>query len=263
MDIFDAIHQAQATNRAVVLCSVVQTQGSTPRRAGSKMLVYPDGQILGTVGGGEMETRVINAALASLADGQPRKLSYSFTDPQRGDPGVCGGQAEVFVDPLIPPPVILVIGLGHVGKAVAHLASWLGFNVVVSDDRPEFCTPAAIPTASAWHSVPIADLPSQMEITPWTYILLTTRGVSVDVEGLPVLLASPAAYIGVIGSRRRWATARKALLEAGVSAAVLERVRSPMGLEINAETPEEIAVSMLAEIIALRRGGDGKPMSGG
>jgi xanthine dehydrogenase accessory factor len=259
--IYSAIAELEKQNEAGAVCTVVRSRGSTPRRASSKMLVYPDGHILGTVGGGEMENRVIAEALNAMADGAPRFLEYSMTDPQRGDPGVCGGQVEIYVEPIVPKPVLVVVGAGHVGRAVAHLAKWLGFRVAVSDDRPEFCTPQAVPDGDEFYPVALKDLPVSLKITPWTYLVLTTRGVSIDLPGLPGLLESPAAYIGVIGSRRRWATARKALLEAGVPAALLERVRSPMGLELNAETPEEIAVSILAEIIMLRSGGDGAVMA--
>jgi xanthine dehydrogenase accessory factor len=213
------------------------------------MLVYPDGSIIGTVGGGELENRVIAAARQALVDGKPVLLEYQMTDPRRGDPGICGGQVEVFVEPLLPKPTLVVIGSGHVGKAVASLAHWLDFRVVVNDDRPEFCTPEAVPDADEYLPTPMEELPQRMEITPWTYLVLTTRGANVDVQGLPALLDTPAAYIGVIGSRRRWAETCKQVTAAGVPAEKLARVRSPIGLELNAETPEEIAVSILAEII--------------
>ncbi|HSF81531.1 MAG TPA: XdhC family protein [Anaerolineales bacterium] len=260
MSIYGALIDLEQKNRPGALCTIIQSQGSTPRRASSKMLVYPDGSILGTIGGGEMESRVIAEALQAIQDGQPRLLKYSMSEPQRGDPGVCGGQLEIYVEPIQPKPVLAVIGAGHVGKAVAHLAKWLGFRVAVNDDRAEFCTPEAIPDGDEFYPVPMAELSQHLEITPWTYLVLTTRGVDVDVPGLPSLLNSPAAYIGVIGSRRRWATTRKQLLEAGVLPALIDKVRSPMGLELNAETPEEIAVSILAEIIMLRQGGDGSLM---
>jgi xanthine dehydrogenase accessory factor len=198
-----------------------------------------------------------------MQDGKPRLLEYSMTDPARGDPGVCGGQLEVYVEPIRPKPVLLVVGVGHVGKAVAQLAHWLGFRVAVNDDRPEFCTPEAVPDADAYYPVAMEDLPKEMEITSWTYIVLTTRGVNIDVPGLPPLLKSRAAYIGVIGSRRRWMHTRQLMLEAGIAEAELDKVHSPIGLELNAETPEEIAVSIMAEIIMLRQGGDGRPMKAG
>ncbi len=258
--IFQALADLERQHQAAALCTVVKTSGSTPRHTTSKMLVYPDGHILGTVGGGMLEDRVRKEALDSIADGTPRLLSYSMTDPSRGDVGVCGGQVEVYVEPILPSALLVVVGGGHVGKAVAHLAKWLGFRVAVSDDRPEFCTPEANPDADEFYVCPLAELPLRLNVTPQTSLVLTTRGVTVDVPGLPALLATPAAYIGVIGSQRRWATTVKELNEAGISEEQLKRVHSPIGLEIGAETPEEIAVSILAEILKQRRGASGKPM---
>ncbi len=261
MSIYDALARLERENGAGTLCTILRSRGSTPRHTGSKMLVYPDGSIIGTVGGGEMENRVIAEARQALLDGRPRILEYSMTDPQRGDPGVCGGQVEIFVEPLQPKPTVVVIGSGHVGKAVAHLAHWLGFYVAVSDDRPEFCTPQAVPDADQYIPCLPGELPQHLAVTPWCYLVLTTRGSNVDVQALPALLETPAAYIGVIGSQRRWAITKKQLLEKGLLPEKLARVRSPIGMELNAETPEEIAVSILAEIIMLRQGGDGQIMS--
>jgi xanthine dehydrogenase accessory factor len=224
------------------------------------MLVYPDGTFLGTVGGGALESRVMDEARQSLSDGKARLLSYNMADPSRGDPGVCGGQVEVFVEPVLPPAMVVIVGAGHVGKAVAHLAKWLGFRVAVSDDRPEFATPEAVPGADAYYPVAMAELSEALQLGSRSYVVITSRGSSVDVEGLPPLLASQAAYIGVIGSRRRWATTVRGLKEKGVTDEQLAHVHSPMGLELNAETPEEIAVSIMAEILMLRDGGTGKKM---
>jgi len=258
--IIQTLAELEANGQAGVLCTIIETNGSTPRHEGSKMLVFADGSFTGTIGGGEIENRVREMAMQALKDGKSRVLRYNMIDPSRGDPGVCGGTVEVFVEPFLPQPTLVVVGGGHVGKAVAHLAHWLGFRVAVSDDRPEFCTPDANPEADLFYPVPMAELPEQMQINPYTYFVLTTRGSAVDVAGLPALLASQAAFIGVIGSRRRWVTTRKALLDAGVPEEQIKRVVSPMGLELNAETPEEIAVSIMAEIIMLRNAGTGKSM---
>jgi xanthine dehydrogenase accessory factor len=174
--------------------------------------------------------------------------------------GVCGGTVEVFVEPILPPPMIVVIGAGHVGKAVVHLAKWLGFRVAVSDDRPEFCTPEAVPGADAYYPVEMGKLPEHLKINKRTYLVITSRGANVDVVGLPGLLESNPAYIGVIGSKRRWLTTVKGLKQQGVSEEKIARVHSPMGLELNAETPEEIAVSIMAEILMFKDKGTGKPM---
>jgi xanthine dehydrogenase accessory factor len=261
VSIYQRIADIQAAGDRAALATVTRTTGSVPRRAGAKMLVLPDGAIEGSIGGGEMEGRVIEEALAAMTDGRPRTLQYELRDPSSGDPGVCGGTVEVYVEVIRPEETVVVVGAGHVGQAVAHLADWLGFRVEVSDDRPEFCTPDVVPSAQAFHPGPLDQLPASLTISDHTYLVLTTRNLQVDLQGLPALLDSPAAYIGVIGSRRRWATARKKLAVQGIPAEKLERVRSPMGLELNAETPEEIAVSILSEIIMLRRGGDGDAMS--
>ena len=260
--IYQSLAEIEKNNESAALCTVVKSEGSTPRHVGSKMLVHADGKFIGTVGGGELESRVIKAALESLNDGKPRSLSYTMADPSRGDPGVCGGTVEVFVEPILPPEMIVVIGGGHVGKAVVHLAKWLGFRVAVSDDRPEFSNPESVPGADVYYPVPMRKLTEHLKVTRQTYLVITSRGSSVDAQGLPSLLDSEAAYIGVIGSKRRWLTTVKALKEKGVSNEKIARVHSPMGIELNAETPEEIAVSILAEILMLRGKGTGKMMRG-
>jgi len=260
MSLFQALTEIETAHESAVLCTIVQTNGSTPRHATSKMIVYPDGHILGTVGGGELENRVRKEALNALKEGKPRLLSFQMTDPSRGDVGICGGQVEVFVEPILPARRIIIIGGGHVGKAVAHLAKWLGFRVAVSDDRTEFCTPEANPDADEFYPVTMSELPLHAEITPQTCLILTTRGSQVDVAGLPALLETPVGYIGIIGSRRRWTETRRQLNDAGVSEEQLNRIHSPIGLGIGAETPEEIAVSIMAEVLMLCGGGTGSQM---
>lgn len=260
MNIHQRLNDLLAAGEQVALCTVTQTTGSVPRHAGSKMLVFPHGRVEGSIGGGEMEGRVVAEALDTLNGGKARLLNYTLNDPSKGDPGVCGGTVEVFVEAIKSEATLLVVGAGHVGKAVAHLGHWLGFRVEVSDDRPEFCTPENVPEAQAFHPVAVKELTESANITNQTYIVLSTRNMAVDVSGLPSLLDSPAAYIGVIGSKRRWLTARKKLEANGMDKKKLDKVTSPMGLELNAETPEEIALSILSEIVMLRRGGDGNPM---
>ncbi len=260
--IYQAISELEKNKGSAALCTVIKSEGSTPRHVGSKMLVYPDGKFIGTVGGGELENRVMQAALQTLKNGNTQTLAYNMADPARGDPGVCGGQVEVFVEPIFPPPLLVVIGAGHVGKAVAHLAKWLGFRVAVSDDRSDLCRPEVIPNADAYYPVTMDKLPEHMDIDQRTILILTTRGSNIDAAGIAPLLDSAAAYIGVIGSRRRWATTVKALKDKGVADEKIARVHSPMGLELQAETPEEIAVSIMAEVLMIRDKGTGMPMNG-
>ncbi|MCX6058656.1 MAG: XdhC family protein [Chloroflexi bacterium] len=260
ISIYQALAEIEKNNESAALCTVTSSEGSTPRHVGSKMLVYPDGKFIGTVGGGDLEHRVLDEAWMSISDGQPRKLHYNMADPSRGDVGVCGGQVEVFVEPILPAPLLVVIGAGHVGKAVVHLAKWLGFRVAVNDDRVEFCNAESTPEADAYYPVTMDELPKHIKIDKRTILILTTRGSAIDASGLAPLLDSPAAYIGVIGSRRRWATTVKALKEKGVSEDKIAKVRSPMGLELQAETPEEIAVSIMAEVMMIKDKGTGKSM---
>ena len=259
--IFQALAEIEKNQESAALATIVRSKGSTPRHGTSKMLVYEDGSILGTVGGGEMERRVHAAALEAMQDGEARYLSYNMSDPSKGDPGICGGTVEVYVEPILPDPTLLLIGAGHVGKAVVHLAKWLGFRVLVVEDNPEFCTPEHIPGADEYHPLAMDAITEHVPINGQTYIVMATRGADLDAVALPELLQSKAAYIGVIGSKRRWLAATSLLQERGVDEAQLANVHSPIGLEIQAETPEEIAVSIMAEVLMIRHGGTGEKMS--
>lgn len=260
MTFLQTLAELERKGEPVAVATVVRSNGSVPRHDGSKMLIYPDGRIEGTIGGGDMEGRVIKEALAALTDGETRILSYAFRDVQKGDVGVCGGEVEVFVEPLLPKPQVIIAGGGHVGKATAHLAQWLGFHVVVTDDRAEYATPEAVPNADEHIHCPLSELPSRTRIDANSYVLLTTRGMPVDIEGLPALLETNAGYIGVIGSRRRWEVCVEKLRASGTADDAIARITSPIGLELNAESPEEIAVSIMAELIMLRRKGTGERM---
>ena len=242
------------------LCTIISSTGSTPRHTGSKMIVYPDGRISGSVGGGLIENQVIEEALRAIQEGKSKKASYDLVDPAKGDVGVCGGHVEVYIEPIAQKPLLVVIGGGHVGKAVLHLAKWLGFRTAVSDDRREFCTPEVNPDADLFFPVAMEELVNHLEIDSHTCLVLTTRGYDVDIKGLPSLLEKKPAFIGVIGSKRRWIVTRKALLANAIPENTIRKIRSPLGLELNAETPEEIAVSIMAEVIMVRNQGTGTSM---
>jgi xanthine dehydrogenase accessory factor len=251
-----------------VLCVIVSATGSTPRGAGSKMVVYADGRTSGSIGGGEMESYIISEALKVIKESKPRMVKYPKPGSSQGE--VSGRQLEVYLEPIYPQATILVVGLGHVGNAVAPLAKFLGFRVVVSDDREGFASPERVPDADIHHTGVLSKLLEEFEVLSklleefalhsHTSVVMTTRNVDVDLKVLPALLETPAAYIGVIGSKKRWETTSKHLLEAGIAEEKINRVVSPMGLSINAETPEEVALSIMAEIVMLRMGGNGGRM---
>lgn len=259
--VYAALLEAQDQGLAVALATVVGVQGSVPRHTGSKMLVYADGRAVGTVGGGALEAQAVKEALAALGDGQTRRRSYVLNDLAAGDPGICGGTVEIFIEPIGVAPVLLVIGGGHVGKALTQLGKWMDYRVILSDDRVEFCNPDYVPGLDQYVVCQPAEIAQHVRIDAQTYVAAVTRGLPVDVNLIPALLATDAAYIGLIGSRRRWALTAKTLQEQhGLTDADLARIHAPIGLELQAETPKEIAVSILAEMIMLRRGGSGQPM---
>ncbi len=243
---------ATQAGRPVALATVVATRRSVPRHAGTKMLVFGDGTLRGTVGGGEMESRVIEAARESLRTGATQLLTFDLVDPERGDAGVCGGSVQVYVEPVMPPPTVLVAGAGHVGKAVVELAHWLGFRTIVTDDRPAEVATEAVPLADVRVAGSIEDALAATEL-PDLAVILVSRSVDYDVASLPAVLHKAPRYIGVMGSSRRWATTRARLAETGVGEAALDAIHAPIGHEIGAETVEEIAVSIMAEVIATLR----------
>ena len=245
--------EAIDAQRPVALVTVVATRRSAPRRAGTKMLVHADGRRIGTVGGGAMEARVVAEASGALRDGRTRFLEYELVDADRGDPGVCGGEISIYVEPYMPSPTVFVVGCGHVGKAVIDLAHWLGYRTVATDDRVELVTEEALPNADVLLPGPIGDALDAFEITTDTSIVVVTRSSDVDVLVIPRLLETPAAYVGVMGSRRRWQITRDQLLSSGVDETRLEQIHNPVGIDLGAETLEEIAVSILAEVIATNR----------
>lgn len=261
MTIYEEIVELQRKGLKCALCTIIESHGSVPRHTGSKMLVRENGSLSGSVGGGETENRVIKEAKLAMMDGKPRRLEYKLVSPADGDPGICGGTAEVYVEPILPNPLVLVIGGGHVGKAVVHLAKWLGFRVILSDDRAEFCNPDMVPEADEYVVCPMSEIPGHVQINQQTYIILTTRGVPIDTPGMPFLMAKNPAYLGVIGSKRRWIATRKNLLAAGISEETLNMVTSPIGIELKAETPEEIALSIMAEVMMIKTGASGQRMT--
>jgi xanthine dehydrogenase accessory factor len=239
------------SGRPVVLATVVATRRSAPRHSGTKMLVYAGGDTFGTIGGGEMESRVMEAARTVLEDRRPRLVEYALVDPTRGDPGVCGGEVEIYLEPYMPQHTVYIIGCGHVGRAVIDLAHWIGYRTVALDDRAEMVTETALPNADVRVHGGLTDLAEP--VPEDSSIVVVTRNTDLDVAVLPAALATPARYVGVMGSATRWRTVAGRLEETGLTPAQLERVHTPIGIEMQAETLEEIAVSIISEIIQVNR----------
>jgi xanthine dehydrogenase accessory factor len=292
VDILRTLTSELQAGRAVALVTVINTSRSVPRHAGAKLLVIDDLETkgraetaltagvsatistvntvnpvntrvatntintyrtIGTIGGGEMEARCIAAATEALADGKCRTLRYELLDAANGDPGVCGGTVELFVEPFLPTPTLYVIGCGHVGAAVVNLAKWMGYRVVATDDRLDLAAEANLPGADAVFAGPFASALQAEPIGAHTSVVVVTRNMAVDLELLPLVLETSARFIGVMGSARRWSSTVEALSERGITSEALARVHSPIGLNIGAETPEEIAVSIMAAVVADRR----------
>ena len=234
----------------VVLATIVATEGSVPRHTGTKMVVRQDGSTIGTVGGGKVEDAIRTDGLEALGLKRASTRTYPLQNPDQGDPGVCGGIMTVYLEPYVTPHTVFIVGAGHVGRAVVDLAHWIGYRTVVVDERADRVTEEAMPLADERYAGTVADALAAHPITEDTSIVVVTRSHELDVEIVPLLVDTPARYVGVMGSKRRWEVTAAAMADAGVTAGQLARIQNPIGLEIGAESVEEIAVSILSEIIA-------------
>lgn len=260
IDLFAAIQEVLGRGEPAALCTVVKAQGSTPRGTGAKMLVRVDGTTLGTVGGGAVEADTTRQALEALHQGTSRLVDYTLRDEDK-DPGICGGQATVFIDVLAPAPTLLIVGAGHIGQVLAQMGRLQGYRAVVCDDRAEYANREVLPGADRILVGSMPDVLNKVTITANTYVVIVTRGHKHDEAALSYLLDKKAGYLGMIGSKRKVQTVFEHLRAAGVADEQLAQVHAPIGLRIGAQTPAEIALCILAEILLVRRGGDGRPLS--
>lgn len=249
---YDTVARLLRTGSTVTLVTVIGSRGSTPRGAGSRMLVTA-GETLFTIGGGSFEALVVEDAREALRAGRGFEKEYRFTENGEGAVGmVCGGSARVLFEVVRPPALLFVFGAGHVGREVAHLARRLGFEVAVVDDRPPRLEQALWPEGTRLIAVPGDFSGGLPEIPSGAHVAIVTRCHRTDLAALRHAAVSQALSIGVIGSRRKVAVLKERAAALGVPGAVLDRLRAPIGLPIGAETPAEIAVSILAEIIQIR-----------
>ena len=249
-EILSALSSAVSGGPPVVLATIIDTEGSVPRHSGTKMLVHADGGSTGTIGGGRVEAQIRSDALDVLASRRPSSHEYILQDPERGDPGVCGGTMRVYLEPYMAPHTVYIIGAGHVGQAVVDLAHWLGYRTVVVDDREDLVSEDSIPNADVRFAGTVEDALESVPVTADTSIVVVTRSHDLDARITPLLLQTSARYIGVMGSRRRWEVTREQLAETGIPSEDMDRIHNPIGVDIAAETVEEIAVSIMSEVIA-------------
>ena len=253
MDLFEEIVKMRQAGRRAALATIVHTNGSIPSYESSRMLVREDGSIAGTIGGGCVEAEVWAAAKEVMQKEAPRKMVFNLNNEASYDNGlICGGTLEVFVEPILPQPMLYLFGGGHVSMAVAKAASAAGFGIGVVDDRETFANQERFPMAQ---KILASYAEAFQEIHPnaASYLVIVTRGHKEDMRVLAWAVRTEARYVGMIGSKRKVLSVYKALENDGYKAEEFERVYAPMGLEIGALSPEEIAVSIVAELVAVRR----------
>ncbi len=259
MDLFEEIVRLRREGRRCALATIVHANGSIPSFESSRMLVRDDGTIVGTVGGGCVEAEVWAAAREVLQTEQPRKLVFNLNQDPSYDTGlICGGTLEIFVEPILPVPRLYLFGGGHVSLAVARVAQVAGFDIVVTDDRAAFANAERFPMASRFFTS-FEEAFEKIRPDASSYLVIATRGHRDDMRVLKWAITTPARYIGMIGSRRKVIAIYRALEREGIPLDRFARVHAPIGIEIGALTPEEIAVSVVAELIAVRRNATAAP----
>ncbi|HET9696103.1 MAG TPA: XdhC/CoxI family protein [Terriglobales bacterium] len=257
MDLYEEIVKLRRDGRRGALATIINVRGSIPSFNTAKMLVRDDGSIVGTIGGGCVEADVWQAAREVMELEKPRTLTFNLNENPKLDTGlVCGGTLEIYVEPILPVPVLYLVGAGHVAFNVYKVARIAGFDVVVIDDREAYANRERFPDAREIFADEFDQALAKLEPNENSYVVIVTRGHRDDMRVLRWAVQTDARYIGMIGSKRKVLTIYKELQAEGLSSALFEKVQAPIGLEIGAVTPEEIAVSIVAEMIAVRRGTD-------
>src|SRR4051794_3541750 len=254
-EVFAAVASALDRGEPAALVTILSTTGSTPQRVGAKMLVFGDGRQVGTIGGGCYENDAFWKAREAITTRKPQLLHYELDDDFAQETGlICGGQMSVYIEPIEPSPELYVVGAGHVGYHLANLAHEVGFKVHVVDDREKFASRERFPNAA---EVVAEDIPAwiaRTHLAPHAYVVIVTRGHTNDLEALRALAPRDLRYLGLIGSRAKVARIYDQLVADNLAPDALKQVHAPIGLDIGAVTPQEIAVSILAELIAVKHG---------
>lgn len=254
-EVFLAVTAALDKGEPAALVTIVSTTGSTPQRVGAKMLVYADGRMVGTIGGGCYENDAFWKAKEAITSRKPQLVHYELDDDFAQETGlICGGQMSVYIEPIEPSPELYVIGAGHVGFHLANMAHEVGFRVHVIDDREKFANAERFPNAVEIATEDIPTWIGRTTIPPHAYVVVVTRGHNNDLDAVRALASRDLRYLGLIGSKAKVATIYDALTQEGIDKALLTRIHAPIGLDIGAVTPQEIGVSILAELIAVKHG---------
>ena len=251
LELYEEMVRLTRRGEPFALATVTAHAGSSPRKSGAKMLLRDDGSCLGTVGGGRVEKETVAAARAALANGEPRTLEFVLTE-EHGY--ACGGSMTVFVEPQGRRPLLVMFGAGHVGRAVTRLAHGCGFRVIVVDHRPDWAAAELLPGADRVICATVADSFRELQLDGETFVIIATPGHLHDFDAVRGCLGTGAGFIGLLGSRRKRETLLKTLAEEGFDEEQRSRVVTPVGLDIGGQTPEEIAVSIVAQLIAVRNG---------
>jgi xanthine dehydrogenase accessory factor len=254
MDIYEEIVALQREGRRGAVATIVNARGSIPSFRSAKMLVRDDGSIAGTIGGGCVEAEVWQAARDVIAHEKPCSLSFDLNQDPKYDTGlVCGGTLDIFIEPVLPAPLLYIFGAGHVALELFKAAKNAGFDVIVADDRDAYANAERFPGARQVIASDFDEALATLAPNESSYIVIATRGHRDDMRILRWAVQTQARYIGMVGSRRKAITVVRELTAEGLKPDLFDRVHSPVGLDIGAITPEEIAVSIVAELIAIRR----------
>jgi xanthine dehydrogenase accessory factor len=254
MDIYEEIVKLQRAGHKGAVATIVNVRGSIPSFKSAKMLVRDDGTIAGTIGGGCVEAEVWQAAREVMENEKPRTLTFDLNQDPKYDTGlVCGGTLDIFVEPILPSPLLYIFGAGHVGLELSKAAGHAGFDIVVTDDRDAYANRERFPEAREVIAEDFDKAMSALTLNESAYIVIVTRGHRDDMRVLRWAVQTQARYIGMVGSRRKAITVFRELTKEGLKPELFERVHSPVGLDIGAITPEEIAIAIVAELIGIRR----------
>ncbi|MFP3976041.1 MAG: XdhC family protein [Chloroflexota bacterium] len=253
-DIFEEIVRLKREGKRAVLATVVSVGGSAPREEGAKMLVREDGSILGSIGGGSAEAQIMQESTKVMDEGKAKLVHLDLTGEEAAEEGmICGGVMDIFLEPLASRPTLYIFGAGHISVCLAEMARMVGIRIVVADDRDDFANRERFPQADAILAKDFDSIFSELNVGKQSYIVIVTRGHLFDETVLEWAITTECAYIGMIGSAKKVGTVFQHLRDKGASQEVLEKVHAPIGVDIHAQTPEEIAVSILAELIKARR----------